>query len=61
MTTFLSWLIAICWLLFPILSSMAVNRVSYLYHENEEKAGFKLKKRTWGPTYGDTKRILKLS
>lgn len=46
---------------FPIIATVAVNKLTFLYREDTNKAGFKLKRRTWGPSYKDTKKILEFT
>ena len=44
------------------MATIAVNKVTFLYNEDTNtKAGFKLKRRTWGPSYKDTKKIVELT
>jgi len=51
----------ILWMSFPILSTIAVNKLTFLYDEKTNRAGFELKRGTWGPSYKDTKKIAKLT
>jgi len=42
----------IIWIAFPILITFAVSKMDYLFWDPDKlKAGFKLEKRTWGPSY----------
>ena len=49
------------WLGFPILSTMAVNKVLSFYDEDSKILGIELKERTWGPSYKETKKIFQLT
>lgn len=51
-------MLPIMWLAFPITATLAASKVSYLYSDKSGKAGYNLKRRTWGPSYKDTKKIL---
>lgn len=49
------------WIAIPILMWIAVYKLQYLYNEDNNKAGFKLKKRIWGPTYITYKKAKKIA
>ena len=53
--------LSIIWLAFPILATIATNKIGFIYDINPNKVGFKLKRRTWGPSYKDTKKIFQLT
>lgn len=61
MLNFLLIILPFLWMGFPIIATIAVNKVAFLYHEDTNKAGFKLKRRTWGPSYKDTKKIIEMT
>ncbi len=46
---------------FPVIAIIAVNRLSYLYHNKTNKAGFEFKRRTYSPSYKDTLKNLELT
>ena len=52
-------LLPVLWMGLPILATRAVNKLVFLYDEPSHKIGFELKKRTWGPSYRDTKKVVK--
>ncbi len=58
---FLLILIPILFSAFPIIATIAVNKVNFLYNEEVSKVGFELKKRTWGPSFKETKKVAELS
>lgn len=57
-----SSILIITFLIFPILGNIASNRLNFLFEDKYIKdIGFELEERTWGLTYGDSKKVYKLS
>lgn len=50
----------ILFITFGVSFNLAVNKILFIYNEFH-KAGFDLKRRTWGPTFSDTKKIAELT
>ena len=46
----------ILWITFPILATIAGNRLEYWFSEDTNYAGFKLTKQTRGPSYNSLKK-----
>ena len=62
MKDFILMILPLCFLCFPILGTIAANRLLFLYEDfSKEKEAFNLIERTWGPTRKDAKKVYRLS
>ncbi len=59
--TLVGIIMPLLWIAIPILMWSAVYKLQHLYNEDNNKAGFKLKKRIWGPTYMTYKKAKKVA
>jgi hypothetical protein len=59
MLDFLLFFTPIFWIAFPLLGQIASTRLNYLYHDpkGEAKAGGKLVKKGWGPSFKNARAI----
>ncbi len=58
MRNFILIILPIFFLGFPVLKTIATNKLLFLYEDEYiNTIGFKLEERTWGPTFKDSKKV----